>query len=79
MSFQESRRRHVLKGCSWHPGVDRCAEHVVYDCLVSERQVLKCSAVPGGMRDGWMPYLLPHSVANLEKRFSGAWCGGLCL
>lgn len=39
----------------------------------------KCSAVPGGVRDGPMSYLLPHSVANLERRFSEAWGGGLCL
>lgn len=35
----------------------------------SERQVLKCSAVPGCVRDGLMSYLLPHSVANLERSF----------
>lgn len=79
LSSQESRRRHLLKRSSWHPGVDRCAEHIVCDCEASERQVPKCSAVPGGVRDGPMSYLLPHSVVNLERRFSEAWGGGLCL
>lgn len=31
--------------------------------------MLKCSAVPGCVRDGLMSYLLPHSVANLERSF----------